>query len=177
MPVKDKADLAKGILMLRKTACILFASTALAPLACMPGGLGGGQSSLTTPLQKGIFSGKLMCEVSTIPAGLPADDPSGTPVTFEIDEFGIPIVLGEQISVGRKVPLNGATVEYTRVEASANGIVVHSTGKDASGNLLFTSIATIENAGTRIIRYKITITAFDSTGTYVSNCDSLLADD
>ena len=98
-------------------------------------------------------------------------------ITFEINDRGVPIVLGEEIAVGRTVQLEGLQVMYTRIEATANGIVIHSTISGSVNNVSFSgsAIATLSMIEANAIQYDFTSTSLDSDGfAYNMGCTFIL---
>ena len=82
---------------------------------------------ISSPLPKGVYTGRTECETTTIsPSGDVSVENIPLTVTFEINDNGIPIVQGSEIRVGRTVEIGQVSVNYTRIEPTSNGIVVHS---------------------------------------------------
>lgn len=125
----------------------------------------------STPLPQGVFSATDDCDLrTTSPSGVQTTQTNTLSVTFEINDRGVPIVLGEEIAVGRTVQLEDLQLTYTRIEGTTNGVVIHSTLSGSVNNVSFsgTAIATLSTTEASGIRYDITQTLLDSDGFLVN---------
>ncbi len=130
---------------------------------------------LPTPLPPGVFTGTATCDVRiTSPGGTQTTEDNTQTVTFEIDDHGVPIVQGERIRVGRTVELEGILGTYTRIQATNDGIVVHSDMNGAVNGVSFSgiAIATMSAVAGGEIEYGFTQTSTDSQGfSYNTSCN------
>ncbi len=131
-----------------------------------------------TPLPRGVYSGTETCDVRvTSPSGEQSILENTLTITFEFNERGVPIVLGEEIRVGRTVSIGNIEVMYTRIESTETGVITHA---NVSGHLDSVSFAgsaiaelTITESGA--IEYDFTQTWIDTDGFgYNLGCTYLL---
>ncbi|MCH8851064.1 MAG: hypothetical protein IID41_00265 [Planctomycetes bacterium] len=125
------------------------------------------QPAPSTPLPQGVFSTTDDCDIrTTSPSGGQTTEPQTLSIAFEINDRGVLIVLGEEIAVGRTVTLEGLQITYTRIEATANGVIIHSTLSGSVNNVSFsgTAIATLDTTEAGAIEYEITQTLLGSDG-------------
>lgn len=137
------------------------------------------QLAPSTPLPQGVFSATDDCDIrTTSPSGVQTTQTNTFSIAFEIDARGVPIVLGEEVAVGRTVELEGIQVTYTRIEATSNGIIIHSTIAGSVNNVSFSgaAIATLSTTEGGAIQYDFTQTWTDSDGfAYNMGCTFILA--
>lgn len=137
------------------------------------------QPAPSTPLPQGVFSATDNCDIRiTSPAGGQTTETQALSIAFEINDRGVPIVLGEEIAVGRTVEHEGIQVTYTRIEATSNGIIIHSTITGSVNNVSSSgsAIATLSATESGEIQYDITSALTDSDGfLYNSGCTFFLA--
>ena len=157
-----------------KTVLAFAIVIAVVPSCSMPAS----EPAPSTPLPQGVFSTTDDCDIrTTTPSGAQTTETQTLSITFEINARGVPIVLGEEIAVGRTVELEGIQVTYTRIEATANGIIIHSTISGSVNNVSSsgTAIATFSATETGEIQYDITSALIDSDGfVYNSGCTFIL---
>ena len=118
-------------------------------------------------MPQGVFSATQDCDIRiTSPSGVQTTQVNTQTLTFEINGRGVPIVLGEEIAVGRTVELEGVQATYTRIEATTSGIVAHFTTSGRVNSVSFsgTAIATWSATEVGEIRYDFTQTWTDSDG-------------
>lgn len=136
-------------------------------------------SSISSSLPEGVYSGTVDCDTTTIDAfGRVSTQPIPLAVTYEISDRGIPIVQGQEIRVGRTVTIGGLSVTYTRIQPTRNGIVVHSDTASRLGDTSGSGIATCEfrTTGTAALEYRCTQGFADDTGAmFNESCDGLLS--
>ena len=150
-----------------KTVLAVAIVIAVVPSCSMPAS----EPAPSTPLPQGVFSTTDDCEFrTTSPSGVQTTETQTLSITFEINGRGVPIVLGEEIEVGRTVELEGIQVTYTRIKATSNGVVIHSTITGSVNNISFTGtgIVTFSATDASAIQYDITLTSTDSNG-FVTN--------
>lgn len=132
-----------------------------------------------SPLPRGVFSGSASCPVrTTAPNGVQTTQDITAAVSFEISERGVPIVLGEEIAVGRSVTLQALTVRYTRIEATDEGLIIHSeTRTDQNGvSAEGTALAQFRRIDDTSTEYSLTQTWADSQGyLYNQACNTVLS--
>jgi len=118
-------------------------------------------------LVPGVYSGTAQCDlIITSPTGAQTIQEQNTAVSFEINERGVPIVLGEEVRVGRTVSIGELTGTYTRIQATPIGIVIHSELEGSVNSLTYsgTSIAEMSMTDAGNIDYDITVAYLNSAG-------------
>lgn len=136
-------------------------------------------SSISSSLPEGVYSGTVDCEITTIDAlGRVSTQTIPQAVTYEISDRGIPIIQGQEIRVGRTVTIGGLSGTYTRIQPTRNGIVVHSDstirvgGSSASG----IGIWELRTTTTDALEVRLTYEAVDDTGGVVNEaCTGVLS--
>ena len=157
-----------------KTVLAVAILIAVVPSCSMPAS----EPAPSTPLPQGVFRATQDCDIRiTSPSGVQSAETNSISVAFEINSRGLPIVLGEEIAVGRTVELEGIQVTYTRIEATTNGVIIHSTISGSVNNVSFsgTAIATFSSSGASEVQYDFTQTWTDSDGfAYNMGCTFIL---
>jgi hypothetical protein len=141
--------------------------------------LSGQRPAPTTPLSSGIYRGEGLCEViTTDPFGRQTPQEQRSPLTFHINERGLPVIAGGEIRVGRTIDLQGLDLTYTRIEATSMGLVIHGEimGRINSSSFSGFSIAEMKETPFGEIEYEISTFHTDSNGfSYSSQCAALLS--
>ena len=132
----------------------------------------------SSPLPQGVFSTTDDCDIrTTSPSGAQTTQTITNTITFEINERGVPVILGEEIAVGRTVQLEGVQLTYTRIAATSDGLVIHGTITGTVNDVSFTgaAIATLSATSTGSIEYDFTQNWTDSAGfVYNMGCELVL---
>ena len=150
-----------------KTVLAVAIVIAVVPSCSMPAS----EPAPSTPLPQGVFSTTDDCDIRTTdPFGVQTIETQTFSLSFEITDRGVPIVLGAEIAVGRTVTLEGIEVTYTRIEATATGVIIHSDISGSVNNISITgtAIATFSATDASAIQYDITQLIIDSNG-FLSN--------
>jgi len=97
-------------------------------------------------------------------------------VTFEINDFGIPVVGGAEVAVGRTIMQEGIRVTYTRIEARGDQLVWHAdvagelNGLTASGSAIYTLRAMSNDR----LEYNYSVQYLDSNGVFYNGSATLI---
>ncbi len=131
-------------------------------------------SVVVTPLQPGVYRGDPVCTTDTVGPDkeLLERQTLSAPVVYEISSNGVPIVEGNEVRQDRTVTLGTLRVTYTRVAATATGIVIHATTTDGGVETL--SVATLDQQTATSLIYRITLTTLGNNAARVDDCEALL---
>ena len=148
-------------------------------MSAMISGCSATEPAPSTPLPQGVFSTTDDCDLRiTIPSGAQTTQTNTFSLAFEINDRGVLIGAdGEEIAVGQTVAIEGLQFTYTRIEATANGVIIHSTTSGSVNNISVsgTAIATFTVTEAGEVLYDFTQTWIDSDGfSYNMGCTFLL---
>lgn len=141
--------------------------------------LPGGEPAPSSPLPRGVFSTTDECDLEiTSPTGEQTTQPQTMEISFRINDRGVPIVLGFEMAIGRVVPIGAARETYTSIEATDNGLIIHTAISGSVNNVSTSglSISTLSTTDTGEIEYNFSQTSSDGNGFQFSmDCTFLLA--